>query len=81
MKVETVDLFYFSMPEVLDIGDGSQDALNDLAHLFLDGLKILSRERLFPVEVVIETVADRRAETELGSGPVFLHGQRQHVRQ
>ncbi|MEM7538333.1 MAG: mandelate racemase/muconate lactonizing enzyme family protein [Chloroflexota bacterium] len=27
MKVETVDLFYFSMPEVLDIGDGSQDAL------------------------------------------------------
>lgn len=27
MKIEAVDLFYFSMPEVLDIGDGSQDAL------------------------------------------------------
>lgn len=27
MKIESVDLFYFSMPEVLDIGDGSQDAL------------------------------------------------------
>lgn len=27
MHVETVDLFYLSMPEVLDIGDGSQDAL------------------------------------------------------
>jgi L-alanine-DL-glutamate epimerase-like enolase superfamily enzyme len=27
MKIEAVDLFYLSMPEVLDIGDGSQDAL------------------------------------------------------
>jgi L-alanine-DL-glutamate epimerase-like enolase superfamily enzyme len=27
MKIDTVDLFYLSMPEVLDIGDGSQDAL------------------------------------------------------
>ncbi len=27
MKIESVDLFYLSMPEVLDIGDGSQDAL------------------------------------------------------
>jgi L-alanine-DL-glutamate epimerase-like enolase superfamily enzyme len=27
MKIEGVDLFYLSMPEVLDIGDGSQDAL------------------------------------------------------
>lgn len=27
MKIETVDLFYLSMPQVLDIGDGSQDAL------------------------------------------------------
>ena len=27
MKIENVDLFYLSMPEVLDIGDGSQDAL------------------------------------------------------
>ncbi len=27
MKIECVDLFYLSMPEVLNIGDGSQDAL------------------------------------------------------
>lgn len=27
MKIESVDFFYFSMPQVLDIGDGSQDAL------------------------------------------------------
>lgn len=27
MKIEAVDLFYLSMPEVLDIGDGSQDSL------------------------------------------------------
>lgn len=27
MKIEAVDFYYLSMPEVLDIGDGSQDAL------------------------------------------------------
>lgn len=27
MRIESVDLFYLSMPEILDIGDGSQDAL------------------------------------------------------
>jgi L-alanine-DL-glutamate epimerase-like enolase superfamily enzyme len=27
LKIEAVDFFYLSMPEVLDIGDGSQDAL------------------------------------------------------
>ncbi len=27
MKIETVDFFYFSLPKVHDIGDGSQDAL------------------------------------------------------
>jgi L-alanine-DL-glutamate epimerase-like enolase superfamily enzyme len=27
MKIDSVDFFYLSMPEVLDIGDGSQDAL------------------------------------------------------
>ena len=27
MKIETVDFFYLSLPEVRDIGDGSQDAL------------------------------------------------------
>lgn len=27
MRIEAVDFYYFAMPEVLDIGDGSQDAL------------------------------------------------------
>lgn len=27
MRIEAVDFFYLSMPEVLDVGDGSQDAL------------------------------------------------------
>jgi len=27
MRIEAVDFFYLSMPEILDIGDGSQDAL------------------------------------------------------
>jgi L-alanine-DL-glutamate epimerase-like enolase superfamily enzyme len=27
MRIESVDFFYLSMPQVLDIGDGSQDAL------------------------------------------------------
>jgi hypothetical protein len=27
MKIESIDLFYVSMPQILDIGDGSQDAL------------------------------------------------------
>lgn len=27
MRIEAVDLYYLSMPEILDIGDGSQDAL------------------------------------------------------
>ena len=27
MRIESVDFFYLAMPEVLDIGDGSQDAL------------------------------------------------------
>ena len=27
MKIESVDLFYLSMPDVTDAGDGSQDAL------------------------------------------------------
>lgn len=27
MKIEAVDFFYLAMPEIKDIGDGSQDAL------------------------------------------------------
>jgi L-alanine-DL-glutamate epimerase-like enolase superfamily enzyme len=36
MRVESIDFFYLSMPEVLDIGDGSQDAL--LVRVSADGL-------------------------------------------
>lgn len=36
MKIEAVDFFYLSMPQVLDIGDGSQDAL--LVRVVADGL-------------------------------------------
>ncbi len=35
MKIDSVDLFYLRMPEVLDIGDGSQDAL--LVRVTADG--------------------------------------------
>jgi L-alanine-DL-glutamate epimerase-like enolase superfamily enzyme len=35
MKIEAIDFFYLSMPEVLDIGDGSQDAL--LVRIAADG--------------------------------------------
>jgi L-alanine-DL-glutamate epimerase-like enolase superfamily enzyme len=38
VKIESVDLFYFSMPEVLDIGDGSQDML--LVRLTADGGRV-----------------------------------------
>lgn len=37
MKIESVDFYYLSMPEVLDIGDGSQDAL--LVRVCADGLE------------------------------------------
>jgi L-alanine-DL-glutamate epimerase-like enolase superfamily enzyme len=37
MKIESVDFFYLSMPQVLDIGDGSQDAL--LVRVRADGLE------------------------------------------
>jgi L-alanine-DL-glutamate epimerase-like enolase superfamily enzyme len=36
VKIESVDVFYLSMPEILDIGDGSQDAL--LVRVVADGL-------------------------------------------
>lgn len=37
MKIEAVDFFYLSMPEVLNIGDGSQDAL--AVRVLADGLE------------------------------------------
>lgn len=37
MTIEAVDFFYLSMPEVLDIGDGSQDSL--LVRVVADGIE------------------------------------------
>ena len=37
MRIESVDLFYLSMPEVRDVGDGSQDAL--LVRVRADGIE------------------------------------------
>jgi hypothetical protein len=47
--------------------------LDDLGHAGLDPGQILGRERLVPVEVVIEAVLDRRADRDLGAGEQVLH--------
>ncbi len=55
-------------------------ALLDLLHLLLDGLQVLRGEGPGHVEVVVEAVADRRADAELGLGEQLLHGLRHDVR-
>ena len=55
-------------------------ARDDLAHLLLDGVEVLRRERLVAEEVVIEAVLDHRADGDLRARPQALHGLRQHVR-
>ena len=55
-------------------------ARDDLAHLLLDRVEVLRRERLVAEEVVIEAVLDHRADGDLGAGPQALHRFRQHVR-
>ncbi len=55
-------------------------ARDDLAHLLLDRLEILGRERLVAEEVVVETVLDHRADGHLGAGPERLHRFGEHVR-
>ncbi len=37
MKIDSVDFFYLSMPEVFDVGDGSQDAL--LVRVIANGIE------------------------------------------
>jgi len=54
-------------------------ARDDLAHLLLDGLEILRRERLVAEEVVIEAVLDHRPDGDLRARPQALHGLRQHM--
>ncbi len=48
--------------------------LDDLDHLLVDRLQIVRGERIGDVEVVVETVGDRRADAELGVGVQRLHG-------
>ena len=55
-------------------------ARDDLAHALLDRRKVLGRERLGAVEVVIEAVLDHRADGHLGLRPQRLHRVGEHMR-
>jgi hypothetical protein len=55
-------------------------ALDDLLHALLERGQVLRGERLVDREVVVEAVADRRADAELGLRELLLHGLGQHVR-
>ena len=52
---------------------------DDLAHLRLDGGKILGGERLVAGEIVVEPVLDRRPDRDLGAGKQRLHCLGQHM--
>ena len=53
---------------------------DDLAHLFLDRVEILGRERLVAEEIVIEAVLDHRSDGDLRARPQRLHCFGEHVR-
>ncbi len=61
------------------LGEGPV-ATDDLAHLLLDGRKIVRRERLVAGEIVVEAVLDHRPDRHLRSRPQFLHRFGEHVR-
>ena len=67
----------FAAPHFLGEGFVARD---DLAHLLLDGGKILRRERLVAEEVVVESVLDHRPDRDLRARPQRLHGFGQHMR-
>ncbi len=52
----------------------------DLCHLFLEFLEIFGRKGLVDLEVVVETVVDRRAEPDAGSRTQLAHGGGENVR-
>ena len=52
----------------------------DLPHLLLERLEVLGRERRRDLEVVVEAVLDRGAESDLRVGTQPSHRRRQHVR-
>src|SRR5947207_8804665 len=54
--------------------------LDDLLHALLDALKVLGMERLGYVEVVVETVLDRRTDAEPRLRKELLHCLRHDVR-
>src|SRR5439155_5314921 len=55
-------------------------SLHNLSHLFFDRLQILRREGPSDIEIVVEPILDRRAETDLGVGKELTNRRRQHVR-
>ncbi len=55
-------------------------APDDLAHLLLDGRKVLGRKRLVAVEIVEEAVLDHRTDGDLRAGKKLLHGLGQNMR-
>ena len=60
MKIEAVDFFYLSMPEVHDIGDGSQDAcLVRVRAGGLTGWRMRSRATAVDRRVRVSHVAQR----------------------
>ena len=54
--------------------------LDDLLHALLERREVVGGERALDVEVVVEAVADRRADAELGLREQLLHRLREHVR-
>src|SRR5579875_1572695 len=61
---------FFAGPNLLCEGFVAGD---DLRHFFLDCGKILGRERLGSIEVIIKAVLDHRADGNLGAGKEGLH--------
>ena len=63
--------------------DAAREALarlDDLLHPLLERREVVRGERALDVEVVVEAVADRRADAELGLGEQLLHRLGEHVR-
>jgi hypothetical protein len=54
--------------------------LDDRPHPLLDGLQVLGGERSGDIEVVVEAVLHRRADSQLGVREQLLHRLRHHVR-
>ncbi len=53
--------------------------LDDLVHALLEAFEIFRRERLLPVEIIVEAVFDCRADGRLGVRKQILNGIGQHV--